>query len=94
MRARHAEDGEDGVAHELLQQALVADDLLGQPVECAADHRLHDLRVLALGQRGGTDEIGEQGGGELALHAGRMRRRERRAACVAEAGVFRVISSA
>ncbi len=51
VRARHAEHGQHGIAHELLQEPLVAPDLLGQPVERPADHGLDHLGILAFGER-------------------------------------------
>jgi hypothetical protein len=86
---------QDGVAHELLEQAAVALDLRGEPVERPADHRLHDLGVLPLGELGGPDEVGEQRRGELPLpprrRRGCPRRGQRRPARRAEPGALEVL---
>ena len=91
MCARDAEDGEHRVAHELLQETLVALDLLRQPVEGASDHRLDDLRILALGQGGRADEISEQRRRILPFSAALLGLGERLAAVQAEARAFRVL---
>jgi hypothetical protein len=95
MGLRDAEHGEHRVAHELLEVASVALDLGREPVERATHHRLHDLGVLLLGERGRTDEVGEERGGVLALHArGSCGLLERRAAVKAELRVLRVLTAA
>ena len=48
---RRAEQGDDGVAHDLVDLAAEAGDVLGQAVEAAVDEVLDLLRVEPLGQR-------------------------------------------
>ncbi len=68
-----AENREEGVTHELLEQAAVALDLFAEAIERPAHERLNDFRILPLGERGRADDVTEQSGGELALLAGRNR---------------------
>ena len=49
---RRAEDGEDGIAHELLDEAVVAGDRLGERLEQRVLERAHLLGIEALGERG------------------------------------------
>ena len=49
---RNAEHGQDRIAHEFLEESFVAADLHRQPVEGAANDRLHDLGILVLGEGG------------------------------------------
>ncbi len=96
VRLRHAEHRQHGIAHELLEEPAVAFDLARQPVERRPDERLDDLGVLALGEFGGADQVGEQRGRELALPTGRARagRLERRPARRAEPRPLGVLESA
>ena len=94
VRPRHAEDGQDGVAHELLEEPLVATDLLGQSVERPADDGLDHLRILAFRERRRPDEVGEEGGRVLPLLATRLRLDDRARAVQAELRVVRVLTTA
>ena len=84
MRLRHPEHREHRVAHELLEQPAVALDLDAQPVERAPHHGLHDLRVLLLGERRRSHQIGEERRRELQLGARLVLGTERRRAVQAE----------
>ena len=92
---RDTEHRQHGVAHELLEVSPVALDLSREPVEGASHYGLHDLGVLLLGEGGRADEVSEERGRVLALHA---RRRgallERGAAMQAELRVRRVLAAA
>ena len=91
VRARHTEDRQDRVTHELLEEPLVPRDLLRQPIERPTDDRLDDLRVLLFGEGRRSDEVGEQGGGELPLEPRGLRRSERLTAVQAEAGALGIL---
>ena len=67
VRLRHAEEGEHGVAGELLDQSLVALCLGADPIEGSSHQRLHELRVVRLVQAGEANEVGEEDRGDLAL---------------------------
>ena len=63
----HSEDGDHGVADELLDRAAVGlDDATCRGV-VAAQHRIDDFGVVALGDGGEADEVAEQGGDDAAL---------------------------
>ena len=94
VRARHAEDGQHGVAHELLEEPLVAPDLLGQSVERAADDGLDHLGILAFRERRGPDEVGEEGGRVLPFLASWLGLNDRARAVQAELRVVRVLTTA
>ena len=59
---RRAEHRHDGIAHELLHEAVVARDRLGEGLEQRVLERAHLLGVEPLGQRGETGDIGEEHG--------------------------------
>ena len=69
VRERHAEGGHDGVAGELLDRPAVRDDAVRDLVEEAAHAPADDLGVGVVHELRGGDEVDEQHGGELALHA-------------------------
>ena len=94
VRAGDAEHGQDRVAHELLEQALVPGDLLGQAVERSPHDGLHYLGVFVLGERGRAHQVGEQRGGELALLPAGLGGLERFAASQAEPSSLRVLLTA
>ena len=59
---RRAEHRHDRVAHELLHEAVIARDRLGQRVEERGLEGAHHLGVEPLGQRGEAGQIGEEDG--------------------------------
>src|SRR5690606_7586454 len=88
---RRAEDGEDTVAHQPGDGALVARDR----VDHEADDAVHDLGPLfwidLLGLCGGVDDVGEPDALQTSTRGARFRRGQRRAAVVAEARACRVL---
>ena len=62
VRARGAEDGHDRVAHELLDEAVVALDRRRELPEEVALERAHVLRVEPLAERGEAGQVGEEHG--------------------------------
>ena len=70
---RHAEDGEHGVAGELLDRPAVRLDVRPDPVEEARHTPPRDLRVVRGDERGRVHEVDEQRRRELALHASKSR---------------------
>ena len=69
VRERHAEGGHDGVAGELLDRAAVRDDAVRDLVEEAADAPADDLGIGVGDELRRGDEVDEEHGCELALHA-------------------------
>ena len=67
MGQRRAEEGQDAVAQELGDRALVAVDGLAHTLVGAGDDLAPVLRVHRLGQRRRADDVGEEGGDALAL---------------------------
>ena len=65
----HAEDGEDRVADELLEEPAVPLDLALGALEGPPEEDLDDLRVLPLGEGGGARDVGEERRRELPLLA-------------------------
>ena len=62
VHGRHAEDGDHGVADELLDRAAVGlDRRAGGGVE-ALQEGVDELGVVALGERGEADEVADEGG--------------------------------
>jgi hypothetical protein len=57
---RRAEHRHDGVAHELLDEAVIARDRLGQRVEERRLEGAHYLGVEPLGERGEAGQVGEE----------------------------------
>jgi hypothetical protein len=88
-----AEDGHHLVADELLDRALVALDGHPQGIEEASLHLAQHLRIEALAERRGADQVGEQHGHPASAlvcpRAGTLGG-ERRAAAQAEARPLRV----
>ena len=84
VNRRQAEDRHDGVADELLRPAAERLQLLGGGVEEPAQHLACALRVEALREAGGIDEIGEEHRDHLAF-LGPERGRHDRPAVGAEA---------
>lgn len=69
---RHSEHREDRITDELLERAaMAADHVIGQG-EQPAEQSPHILRIEALPERGGADNVGEQDSDETSLlwHAG------------------------
>ncbi len=64
---RRAEEGEDGVADDLVDPAAEVGDVGGEPLEAAVDQVLDLLGVACLGEVGEPDEVGEQDGDDAAL---------------------------
>src|SRR5207237_4182564 len=75
VRLRRAEQGEDGVAAELLERAAVTLEVGAHTRVTRRDERLHVLGIEALGARRRADEVDEDRGDHLALLAGGGRRR-------------------
>src|SRR5207237_3441164 len=69
VRARDAERGHDGVAGELLHGAAVVLDAACDLLEEARHPPPHDLGVAGGAEPRRVDEVGEEDGGELPLHA-------------------------
>ena len=69
VRERDAEGGHDGVAGELLDRAAVRDDAMRDLVEEAVDPPADDLGIGVGEELRRVDEIDEEDGCELALHA-------------------------
>ena len=65
---RRAEDRQDGIAHELLHEAVVARDRLGERLEQRILERAHLLGIEPLGQRGEAGDVGEEDGHLPAVH--------------------------
>ena len=64
---RRAEQGDDGVADDLVDAAAERVDVVDEALEAPVDDALHLLGITALGQRGEADEVGEQHRGDAAL---------------------------
>ena len=64
---RGAEEGEDGVADDLVDPAAEVGDVGGEPLEAAVDEVLDLLGVAGLGEVGEPDQVGEQHGDDAAL---------------------------
>jgi len=69
---RRAPDGHHGVADELLDRAAVQRDQPAAGVEVAREELSHLLLVAPLGQRGESDEVGEEDRDEPAFGGGRL----------------------
>ena len=92
VRYRDAEDGDNGVADELLHRSVVALDRRAHRVEVAEHHIADRLGVDALPHRGRARHVAEEQRGELApLSDGRG---ERGATAVAEASAASVLGAA
>ena len=57
---RRTEQGDDGVADDLVDPAAEGVDVGHEPLEAVVDQVLHLLGVAGLGQRREADEVGEQ----------------------------------
>ena len=57
-----AEEGDDGVAEDLVDTAAERLDLGDEGLEVRLDEAGHGLRIEMLGERGVADEVGEQHG--------------------------------
>src|SRR3984893_11868539 len=64
---RGTEQGDDGVADDLVDSAAEIGDIAHEPLETPIDELLHVLRVGALRAGREADEIGEQDGGDPAF---------------------------
>ncbi len=64
---RRAEQGQDAVAHHLVDSAAERRDVGDQPLEARVDQALHPLGIEMLGQRCVADEIGEDHGDHSTL---------------------------
>src|SRR5262249_57880732 len=62
-----SEEGDDGVADDLVDLATEGGDVCDQPFEAAVDEVLDVLGISRLGEGGEADEGGEEGGGETGL---------------------------
>ena len=92
MRHRRSEDAHHVVADVLVDRPAVAFDLGPETLQCPIDHRLHPLRVEALGNRGVAGEVREHHGRLAALLGRRLlgcRRDARRRAGRGELGAAR-----
>ena len=67
VRRRHAEDGDHGVADELLDRAPVVLDDIARHSVVTAQQGVDVLRVGVLAERRRSDQVAEQGGHDLAL---------------------------
>src|SRR5439155_16076349 len=67
VRDRRTEDHEDGVADEFLDRPVVPEGLLGEVLEDPRDEHLQLFGIEIVGERGESDEVGEQDGNETAL---------------------------
>ena len=74
VQRRHAEDGDHGVADELLDRAAVGLYGLAGDGVVAAEEGVDGLGVVALGDGGEADEVAEEGGDGAALVHGRSAR--------------------
>ena len=70
---RHAEDGHDGVADELLHAAAVALDDPLHPLEVACEQRAQPLGIERLAERGRAGQVAEENRHRLALLPGLRR---------------------
>ena len=68
VRLRNAERGENGVAGELLDDAAVQRDAVGDRLEELVDAAPHDLGIGARDDARRVDEVHEQDRRELSLH--------------------------
>src|SRR5204862_5982860 len=75
---RGAEEGDNGVADELLHRPAVPLELVPQPSVVRREHRPDVLRIELLRARGEAHQVGEQDGDDLALLARRRTRRTKR----------------
>ncbi len=57
-----AEEGDDGVAEDLVDATAECFDLGDERLEVGVDEAGHGLRIEVLGERGVADEVGEQHG--------------------------------
>ena len=81
---RGAEEGDDGVAEQLVDAPTEQLDVGDEALEARLHQALHPLRVEVLGERRVADEVGEQHGDDAPLlerdvglqHAGPARRAE------------------
>ena len=83
---RYAEEPDDGVAYVLLHCAAEALDHAAGEVEIRAEGGVDVLGVMALAERREADEVGEEGGHDLALGGHRRGARQSRPAGGAETG--------
>ena len=78
VRARGAEDRHDRVAHELLDEALVAFDRRGHLAEEVGLDRAHVLGIESFAERGEPGQVREEHGDRAAVAVGRGGRRGRK----------------
>jgi hypothetical protein len=90
----HAEDGEDGVADELLDRAAVPLDHGLRRLEVAGERRAQALRVESFSQRGRAGDVALEHRDRLALLAGGWRDAQRGTAGVAEPRPLAVLGPA
>ena len=67
MYGRHAEDGDHGVADELLDRAAVRLDRRASDGVVAVQEGVDELGVVAFRERRETDEVAEEGGDDAPL---------------------------
>ena len=76
---RGAEQGDDGVAEQLVDAPAERLDVGDEALEARLDQALHRLGVEVLGQRRVADEVGEQDGDDAPLLGGEVEAAHRRA---------------
>jgi hypothetical protein len=86
---RSAEQGDDGVSHDLVHSPAESRDVGGQSLEAAIHEVLDLLRVHRLAQGGEADEIGEDHGDDPPLVASGAERHNRLPASGAESSPLR-----
>ena len=67
VRGRRTEEGDDGVADDLVDPPTEGVDVGHEPLEAVVDQVLHLLGVTGLGQRGVADQVGEEDGDDPTL---------------------------
>ena len=91
---RHAEDGDHGIADELLDAAAVPLDDRFRGLEVARHHTAQALRIDSLAERGRAAHVAEEDAHDLPHLAHRRRLGEHGAAGVAEACALPVLGPA
>src|SRR5918994_801456 len=88
---RGAEQGQDGIAHDLVHPSAEGDDVGDQPLEAPVDQGLHLLGVAVLRQPGEPDQVGEHHSDHTPLVAAHL---QVGAACRAETRAVRHLGAA
>ena len=84
MGGGRTKQGDDAVAHHLVDHPTERRDVAGQQLETAVDHTLDVLGIAMLGQCGEPNDVGEQGRDDTTLIATGLNR----SAVRAETGTF------